>query len=184
MTRDQTLAKPVVADKKGLLLKASCLWSWVVALALARCVFYCFLIIARRLPGRIYWRRQAAQLLNAYGADTSCASAAAAVSKISAGLCGGWPSCCKHVRKTGGLAFLKVVCQLCVFTSLDLICGAEINLSGPHCTQMQSGVLDYLFVIFNPMICGNFSNPQQGYPLLKPANLHCIIRTNFWGRSG
>lgn len=89
MTRDQTLAKSVVADKKRLL-RASCLWSKVVALALARCVFYCFLIIARLLPGRIYWSRQAASVLNAYEADTSCASTAAATWGWSLGdLC--WP---------------------------------------------------------------------------------------------
>lgn len=44
---------------KSLSLRASGLWSQVVALVLARCVFYCFLIIARLLSGSLYWSRQA-----------------------------------------------------------------------------------------------------------------------------
>lgn len=42
---------------------------------LARCVFYCLIIIAALLVARIYWSRQAACLLNAYEAETSCSSA-------------------------------------------------------------------------------------------------------------
>lgn len=42
---------------------------------LARCVFYCLIIIAALLLVRIYWSRQAACLLNAYEAETSCSSA-------------------------------------------------------------------------------------------------------------
>lgn len=42
---------------------------------LARCVFYCLIIIAALLLARIYWSRQAACLLNAYEAETSCSSA-------------------------------------------------------------------------------------------------------------
>lgn len=41
------------------------LWSRVVAPAHARCGFYCLLIIARLLLGRIYWSRQPAWLLSA-----------------------------------------------------------------------------------------------------------------------
>lgn len=43
------------------------LWSQVVAPAHARCGFYCLLMIARLLHGRIYWSRQPAWLLSACG---------------------------------------------------------------------------------------------------------------------
>lgn len=75
---DQTLAKqwlPIfkkhgeTGRKRG---GGGSLWSRVVAPAHARCVFYCSLIIVQLLLGRIYWNRQAARLLTAYEAHTSC----------------------------------------------------------------------------------------------------------------
>lgn len=51
------------------------LWSQVVAPAHARCVFYCLLIIARLLLGRIYWSRQPAWLISACEAEDGWSTA-------------------------------------------------------------------------------------------------------------
>lgn len=74
---DQTGFQSSGCWRRGLSLRASGLWSRVVARTLARCVFYCFLITASLLSGSLYCSRQAASLLNAYEADTSSSDAAA-----------------------------------------------------------------------------------------------------------
>lgn len=120
---------------KSLSLRASGLWSQVVALALTRCVFYCFLIIARLLSGSLYCSRQAAWLLNAYEAYTSFASAAVAECGGEEGvrvaaLCGSQPSTFMHVRETRERGFLVEVYEThhrgTLFSAFfNLMCWAE-----------------------------------------------------------
>lgn len=83
-SRDQTLARAASCwwkrgkkrGQKGLLSTEAVVFDLErSAEPLARCVFYCLIIIAALLLARIYWSRQAACLLNAYEAETSCSSA-------------------------------------------------------------------------------------------------------------
>lgn len=48
---------------KSLLSRAS-LWSVMAVQAFARCMFYCFLIIVRLLPGTVYWSKKAPRCLS------------------------------------------------------------------------------------------------------------------------
>lgn len=122
---------------KSLLLGAIGLWSQVVALALTRCVFYCFLIIARLLSGRIYWSRQAGRqpdcwLLMRQILPLPQQQRGGEMSVIFSGQCvGDSPSCFMHVRETGLIKAGEMNQGSALFSaSSGPLCAAEMYLSG------------------------------------------------------
>lgn len=160
------------SPKQGLLMKKPVVegqWSLISSgslLALARCVFYCFLIIARLLSGSLYCSRQAAWLLNAYEADTSSRSAATAAVVVIVVVVAvwGWGEgrwslllCVGDSHHVSCMAerewFLGKSCwniSALNSASFSLTCWAEANLSGSQqrllLNTVRSGVCQPVYV--------------------------------------